>query len=228
MADDRLRIALIHATTVAIDPIEQAFQAVWPAAERMNILDDSLPGDRGEGRELPVALLPRFRSLALYAEAAGACGVLFSCSAFGPAIEDAARAVAIPVLKPNEAMFREALARGGRIGMVATFEPAVATMRGEFIEQAATLGVTAHLDVVMAEGALDALRRGDAETHNRRVAEAARGLAQCDAVMLAHFSTSVAEAAATAVLGTRVITAPAAAARMLRLRVLGQEGPTQC
>lgn len=228
MTDSRLRVALIHATPVAIQPIEQAFAQVWPEAERMNILDDSLPVDRGSGQELPQALLPRFRSLALYAQAAGARGVLFSCSAFGPAIEDAARAVTIPVLKPNEAMFREALMRGSKLGMVATFEPAVATMHDELVEEAAALGVAALLDVVVADGALDALRRGDAETHNRLVAAAARDLGDCDAVMLAHFSTSIAEAATTAAIGPKVITAPDAAARLLRRRVLEQEGSTQC
>ena len=49
-----------------------------------------------------------------------------------PAIEDAAQQAKWPVLKPNEAMFREAIGRGRRIGMLATFAPSVLTMTEEF------------------------------------------------------------------------------------------------
>jgi hypothetical protein len=40
------RIALIHAVTVAITPVQSAFRQLWPEAECANILDDSLSVDR--------------------------------------------------------------------------------------------------------------------------------------------------------------------------------------
>src|SRR4051794_34838959 len=36
------RVALIHATPLAVEPIQAAFVRHWPAAVRMNLLDDSL------------------------------------------------------------------------------------------------------------------------------------------------------------------------------------------
>jgi hypothetical protein len=61
-----------------------------------------------------------------------------------------------------------------------------------------------------------ALRAGDAAEHNRLLAEAAGTLGPCDAVMLAHFSTSRAEAAVRAAIGSTVLTSPAAAVTKLR------------
>ncbi len=62
--------------------------------------------------------------------------MLFTCSAFGPAIAQAASLIDIPVLKPNEAMFEAALQRGDNIAMIATFKPALSTMEAEFAEEA--------------------------------------------------------------------------------------------
>jgi hypothetical protein len=39
------RIALIHATPLAMDPVGNAFELLWPEALRMNLLDDSLSAD---------------------------------------------------------------------------------------------------------------------------------------------------------------------------------------
>ena len=122
----KTRIALIHAVTVAIEPVQEAFLALWPEAECGNILDDSLSLDRERDGMLTAAMTQRILALAEYAAATGAAGILFTCSAFGEAIEAAAARAPIPVLKPNEAMFEAALAAGQRIGMLATFAPSVA------------------------------------------------------------------------------------------------------
>ena len=36
------RIALIHATALAVEPIAQAFERNWPQARRMNLLDENI------------------------------------------------------------------------------------------------------------------------------------------------------------------------------------------
>ncbi|MFZ4407892.1 MAG: aspartate/glutamate racemase family protein [Paracraurococcus sp.] len=203
------RIALIHAGAVSIPPVEAAFAALWPEATCMNLLDDSLFADRGAGA-LPPGMTDRFLALARYAAGTGADGILFTCSAFGPCIAAAAAALApLPVLKPNEAMVEAACAAGRRIGLLATFPGTLATMPAEF-----PAGVT--LVPHLVEGAFAALQAGDMAEHDRLVVDAARHLADCDAIALAQFSLSRAAPAVEQALGRAVLTTPGSAVRKLR------------
>ncbi len=215
------RIALIHAVTVAIEPVAAAFCELWPAAECSNILDNSLSLDRERDGELTVAMTGRIMALAEYGCSAGAAGILFTCSAFGEAIEAAAARVPIPVLKPNEAMFEAALSAGRRIGMLATFAPSVASMEDEFRQMAAARCSPAVIETHCVPGAMTALKAGDAAAHNGLVAAAAPRFGECDAVLLAHFSTSRAAAAASAALGRPVLTSPGSAIAKLRAILTG-------
>jgi Asp/Glu/hydantoin racemase len=211
-----MRIALIHAVTVAMAPVHEAFARLWPEAECTDLLDTALAVDRERDGELTRAMTNRIGVLAGYAAGTGAAGILFTCSAFGEAIEAAAEASPVPVLKPNEAMFEAALAAGRRIGMLATFGPSVAGMEDEFRQLAARRGATARLETVCIEAAMRALKAGDGATHDGLLAEATPRLAQCDAVLLAHFSTARAEAAVRAALPCPVLTAPGAAVERLK------------
>lgn len=199
-----------------MEPIQSAFASGWPEAELVNLLDDSLSMDVARQGSLTPALFERFDVLSRYARDIGARAILFTCSAFGPAIDRVAAHIGIPVLKPNEAMFEAALGRGLNIGMLATFEAAVAPMEAEFREASAGRHPSPRLKIVNVPAARDALNTGDAETHNRLLAERVSELAGCDAVMLAHFSTSRAAGAVQAKVSVPVLTAPDAAVAKLR------------
>jgi len=215
-----MRIALIHALKHSIPPIEQSFARLWPEAALANLLDDTLSSDLARDGALSAAMTDRFLTLARYAVSCGADGILFTCSAFGPCIDACAQALApMPVLKPNEAMIEEAVALAGpagRIGLLATFAPTLATMPAEFA--AVAPGVT--LVSALAAEALAALNRGDAAAHDRLAAEAARALEGCDVVALAQFSLSSAATQVAAATGCTVLTTPDSAVRKLRRMLL--------
>ena len=217
------RIALIHAVYAAMAPVEAAFVRLWPQARRVNLVDDALPADLEADGGLTPAMIERIDRLTDHAVKAGADGVLFTCNAFGAAIDAAAATRTVPVLKPNEAMFEAAIDIGGRIGMLATFAPAIASLEREFREQASRRGAGVTLETLYVPDALDATRRGDVATHNRIVVEAAPKLAHCDVIMLANFSTSTALAAVERALGRDILGAPEAAVMALRRR-LGFDG----
>lgn len=218
------RIFLFHATPVAMDPVTVFMRAHWPGAQAVHLLDESLSLDRAnEGAELSEQLIERFLSLGEQAIAGSADGILITCSAFGPAIRRLAAKVSIPVLMPNEAMFRAAISAGANIGMVATFAPAIASMENEFCEFAAEAGSAARLTTILASGAIESLRRGDVAEHNRSVADAAAELRHCDAIMLAHFSTARSTDLVQKAVDIPVFSAPDSAVLRMKQLIEGRE-----
>ena len=209
-----VRIALVHAVKVAIAPVEEAFRRHWPEAELSNLLDDSLSRDRNREGALTPQLSRRIASLAQYGVEAGANAVLYTCSAFGEAIEAVKRAQRVPVLRPNEAMLDDALRHGRRIGMLATFAPTVPALEAEM----RALDPQINVKSVCVPEAMAALEAGDGATHDRLLALAAPKLDGCDVIILAQFSTARAREAVAQAVSCPVLTSPDSA--VLRLREL--------
>ncbi len=208
------RIALIHALAHSPAPVNEALARDWPEAERMNLLDDSLSADLARAGGLDDAMTARFLALADYAVGTGAQAILFTCSAFGPCIEACAADLApMPVLKPNEAMIEEAVTKGKRIGLLVTFPGTIPSMTPEF-----PAGITVVPKV--AEGGLAALDAGDLATHDRLAEEAAKDLADCDAIALGQFSLARAKPLVEKATGKPVLTTPDSAVLKLK-RLLG-------
>ena len=205
-----MRVALIHAVTVAMQPVEHAFERLWPEVERVNLLDDSLSVDRARSQDLTPEISRRIADLAHYGRELAADAILFTCSAFGPCIEAVARAHApMPVLKPNEAMIEQAVAKGRKIGLLSTFPPTLASMPPEFPS-------SIELVPKLAEGAMAALDRGDRATHDRLVVDASKDLRDCDLIALAQYSMAPAADRVAEVTGRPVLTTPDSAVLKLK------------
>src|SRR5256885_15670517 len=205
-----MRITLIHALKHSIVPIEASFARLWPDARLMNLLDDSLSADLARDGGLSDAMTERFLRLGRYAAGTGSDAILFTCSAFGSCIEAVARAQApMPVLKPNEAMIEQAIAKGRKIGLLSTFAPTLASMPREF---------PASVEIVpkLAEGALAALDRGDRAEHDRLVTEASKDLRHCDVIALAQYSMAPAAGKVGEATGRPVLTTPDSAVMKMK------------
>ena len=207
-----------------MDPVATAFAQLWPSAVCLNLLDDQLSPDLAASGFLTAGLTERIVGLARYARDWGAHGILYTCSAFGPAIDAAERHIGLPTYKPNDAMFQEALdspvrQRPARIGLISTFAPAVESMRAELLAAARARHLDVDCRTQLAAGALEALRAGDVARHDLLIAEQAQGLADCDVVMLGQFSMARARDAVAQRLGRPVLTSPHSAVRQLQRRL---------
>jgi Asp/Glu/hydantoin racemase len=214
------RIALIHATPVAIDPICNTFKRLWPQAHVTNLLDDSLAPDLAAAGQLDQKMIDRFCVLAKYVEAGGADAILFTCSAFGPAIEATRGVVKIPVLKPNEAMMEEAIATGPRIALLATFEPSLPSMKAELEQLAAARNAQIKIAIKAVPLALEALQAGDDAGHDTQIAAAAAEFNDCDALLLCQFSMASAAERIPSQRGRSVFTSPYSAVARLKQLII--------
>ena len=201
---------------MAIHPIAQAFKTHWPEAETINILDDSLSRDRANSDSLDNKMIKRFLTLGDYAKSIDANGILFTCSAFGPAIEAVAEQHTMPVLKPNEAMFSGALDIGKNICMLVTFENSIDLMSKEFQAMANVRNNESKLDVIFIDGAMLKLQQGLIDDHNELILQTAKKLNGYDVLMLAQFSMAGACEAISQQINIPILTAPDAATKLMK------------
>ena len=226
-----VRIALIHALEESIGPARMAFRELWPEAYCFDLLDTSLAVDLAYNGVLDAAMTERFQRLAEYARASAgvggtAAGILFTCSAFGPAIDAVKVKSPIPVLRPNQAAFDIALDRGSRLALVVSFEPSLGALEAELREMARARGRSIDVRPIFAAGALDALKQGDGETHDRIVASAAAGIDHADAVILGQFSLARARARVERVCGIPTLTTPHSAVEALKRMIASGRAPS--
>lgn len=219
------RIALIHALEESVLPARAAFERNWPDAAPFDLLDTSLAVDLQRKGRLDQSIMDRFQALGEYAFRSGGQndplrGILFTCSAFGPAIDAVKAAMPIPVLRPNESAFRDACRLGRRIGLLVTFRPSLDALRREIEQMAVEQGRPVEVIGAVAHGALEALKRGDANEHDRIASEAASGLADADVLVLGQFSLARASDLIRAIVDRPVVTTPDAAVCELKRLVL--------
>ncbi|MFC4307745.1 aspartate/glutamate racemase family protein [Steroidobacter flavus] len=215
------RIALIHALAESLPPIHQAFKQHWPEAIPFDVFDSSLAPDLAHAGKLEPAMIDRFLTLGRYAAAAEGEGgrtaaILFTCSAFGPAIDAVKKALPMPVLRPNEATFNRALDMGRHIGLMVTFPPSLPALEAELRQMAAERGVEISITSRVIEGALAALKSGDGEKHDRLAAAVAAEMPSTDCLILGQFSLAQAAPAVQAAVSSPVLTTPRTAVEQLR------------
>jgi len=225
---DQPRIILISALAQSPAPAMEAMREEWPNAAAHNLIDDSLAGDFAAIGAMTPHIVERFLALGRYAAGssdgrAQTRGLLFTCSAFKPAIDRVKADLAIPVVTPNEGAFDEALRlcqgreEGGRIGLLLTFAGSVVPLEGEIRAMADELGQTRPQIVPsVATGALEALQAGDNERHDRLSAAAASRLPAVDVVVVGQFSMARAAPLVRECRSEPVLTTPHMAARKLR------------
>ncbi len=214
------RIFLVHPTPLALPPVDEAFKTLWPQAQVLNLLDESLYADVGPNGECTPALYARVANLFRHCEASGADGIVFSGSTFGPAVEEGRKGIKVPVLRIEEGMMDEAIARGGAILVLSTQKRAMPVVRSTLDASAKAAGKSPAIKDIWVEGARDALLAGDNDKHDRLIADQAAAAGDFNTVVLSMISMAPARAKMPPGLASKTLTSGETAVTRMR-KLLG-------
>ena len=215
------RIGVISPTEVAFPTVRAAFAELWPKAQPICLLDQSLYTDFiNEDMTVPDVMpdeaYARVARLLCYSNECGADAVLFCGSVFGRLVEAGRVGLAVPVLTSYEAMIAAAFAEGNRLGILATTPGTIKCLSDDIERFAQANGLTYELVSGVADRAFEALLEGDRDRHDDLVVKAAEQITDCDSLMLGQFSMGLVPQKILPVEGRPVFTAPGTAVARLR------------
>jgi len=184
-----LILGLVHTVPLLVDVFTTLTNELLPGVRLLHIVDQPLLL-RVSGRGCAVAedvqrLETHIRALA----DVGATVVLVTCSTLSPYVDRLAVSVPVPVLRIDKGMITHAVAEGCRIGLVATIESALTSMRAMLIDEAERVGKTIMVEPLLVDGGLAALMAGDSARHDLLVKQAILRVGdQVDVIVLAQAS----------------------------------------
>lgn len=183
-------VVLIHAVAPAMPPVQETLAREMPHVRVLNILDEGLLTEFERGGGATPAAIDRLAAQVGLAIDAGAGAVLLTCTVYTSVVPEVqARYPAVPVIGIDAAMVARAVATAARIGVLATVPAGLAQQRALIARAAMAAG--GHVEVVpsLHPEAMDALRRGDGDGHDRILLAALPALAaEVEVVMLAQAS----------------------------------------
>ncbi|MDE0779116.1 MAG: aspartate/glutamate racemase family protein [Alphaproteobacteria bacterium] len=221
----RPRVGVVSPTEVAFPTVRTAFEELWPEAEPVCVLDQSLYADfinddMTVPDVMPEECYARIARLLRYSQNSGADAIIFCGSVFGRLVEAGRDGMDVPVLTSYEAMIEAAFGQGNRLGVLATTPGTIKCLSDDIFSYAAANNLTYDLISDVADGAFEILLEGDRSAHDDLVVQSAQSLTDCDSLMLGQFSMGLVQRKIAQIEGRPIFTAPHTAVAKLKT-VLG-------
>lgn len=173
-------------------PFGKPFLEANPDFEISNIMDDSLLKETlANGGPTP-DVCNRMTTYATVAQAAGADGVLVTCTSVNNATAFIRNLLHIPILNIEEPVAEMAVENGTRIGVLGTIPTSPKAIGSVILAKAEEKGKKVELVNRVVDGAFDVLCAGERDRHDEMVCEALYKLAdEVDVIALAQISMSL-------------------------------------
>ena len=211
-------VGLVHAVLPAIAPMQDVLARELPEVRVLNLLDEGLLSEANRLHGLVPATIDRLASVIGLLAAAQSDAIMLTCTAYSPAVPEMERRFpGLPILAVDQTMVEHAVALGTRIGVLATVAAGLEQQRALLREAAERAGKAIEIVPSLHPDAMDALRRGERDAHDRILLAALPALLErSDVVLLAQVSISPLAAKLPADLPKPVLSSPELAAQRLR------------
>jgi glutamate racemase len=211
-------VTLVHAVLPALAPVQHAIAEAMPEVRIRHLLDEGLSSEADRRGGVDRACVERMLTILGLAVAAETDAVLLSCTAYSTMLPEARiRFPSTPLYAIDAVMVERAVARAARIGVLATFPAGLAQQQEMLTSEAAARGKSIEIVPSLHPSAMEALRRGDTDEHDRIIIAALPALAETtDVVLLAQASMARVFDKLPAVYRDRVLSSPRLAAEALR------------
>lgn len=182
-------LAFIHTSHVLIPVFSKLGRKILPECEMFHMTDESLIRETIRAGQLTPTTRRRLMTAIGSARDGGADAVMVTCSSIGEGAAMARDLFDFPIFRIDDAMARDAVQSGGRIGVAATLRTTLDPTIRLLKETAAGQGSQISIVPSLCEGAFEAVLRGDAERHDAILIESLNRLrSEVDVVVLAQAS----------------------------------------
>lgn len=203
-----MKIALLSATKVSLDPIENAFKKTNHNVDIFHLLDSSLLSCLQTEKSVTPSIIKRFSNLIDIAISSKADAVLFTCSAFNNITSVLQPLYDIKLFRSDEAMLNQA-AKYNKVGLVSTVLETPLALESYIKE----IKPTIQIESVVDDDAMNMLNIGEHNQHDQRVKNMIYQLdGKVDVIVLSQYS--MAHVKHQVSLETPILTAPDASVNM--------------
>jgi Asp/Glu/hydantoin racemase len=213
---EKTKIALISSTRAVLAAMDAAFKVVFPEAEIVQILDETLLILFRQDGGLSVRSRRKALQMALSAQDAGVDGILVTCSSLSPAMDEIRPFLTVPIVKIDEPMFDHVVQKAESLALVASAETVLKSVEPFVQKKAEQFGRKVSLRPVILADYWPLLQK-DPVSFYKAVGEACtRAARECQAVVITQVSMALGREYASPEVRDRVFAAPAYAVRALR------------
>lgn len=203
------KVALIHTGFALVEILTGLFNKIIPDAELVHIVDDSLLREVLVRGKVTKPVIKRMLSYYRAAEDYNVDVIFNVCSSVGEVADIAREIIDTPIVKIDDKMAGQAVARATNIGVAATLQTTLDPTCRLIEAKAKSAGKKINIKRTLCPGAFEELMAGNSQKHDRIVLDGVAEIArETEVVVFAQGSMARLKESLDDVLAKKVLTSP--------------------